>query len=87
MPGLPNRVLFRERLETAIVEARDHSTVLALLLVDLREFEQINSSFGHAFGDEHRVVGHPRHAPWIVEATGIDGDANRLSLPCFETDR
>ena len=39
------------------------------------------------FGNEHRVVGHPRHAPRVIEAAGEDGDPNRLSLARLVADR
>jgi len=50
--GLPNLMLFREQLETALTAARRLSVPMALLLVELRDFNQIQASFGHAFGEE-----------------------------------
>jgi diguanylate cyclase (GGDEF)-like protein len=50
--GLPNLLLFREQLEVALSAARRLSVPMALLLVELRDFNQIQASFGHAFGDE-----------------------------------
>ncbi|HVL08981.1 MAG TPA: diguanylate cyclase [Burkholderiaceae bacterium] len=49
---LPNRVLFRDRLEQAIAQAHRHGTRLAVLFVDLNNFKQINDMFGHAIGDQ-----------------------------------
>ncbi|MBI3772628.1 MAG: diguanylate cyclase [Gammaproteobacteria bacterium] len=54
LTGLPNRILFRERLERAI--SRSHRSqkpvALALMFLDLDHFKQINDGFGHDFGDK-----------------------------------
>lgn len=49
---LPNRVLFRDRLEQAIAQAHRHGTRLAVLFIDLNHFKQINDTLGHAIGDQ-----------------------------------
>ncbi|MEW6345456.1 MAG: diguanylate cyclase [Paraburkholderia sp.] len=52
LTGLPNRMLFIQKLETAIHEAAASGERLAVLFVDLDRFKQINDQFGHAVGDQ-----------------------------------
>ena len=52
LTGLPNRMLFMQKLESAIEEARRRDEGLAVLFVDLDRFKQINDQFGHSVGDK-----------------------------------
>ena len=51
LTGLPNRLLFTQKLETAVSEAAASGEQLAVLFVDLDRFKQINDQYGHAVGD------------------------------------
>ncbi len=52
LTGLPNRVLFNDRLAQAISLAMRQDRQLAVLFVDLDQFKKINDSLGHAVGDQ-----------------------------------
>jgi diguanylate cyclase (GGDEF)-like protein/PAS domain S-box-containing protein len=52
LTGLPNRGLFRERLEHEIKHAARIGLPLALLFIDLDGFKEVNDRHGHIAGDE-----------------------------------
>jgi diguanylate cyclase (GGDEF)-like protein/PAS domain S-box-containing protein len=51
LTDLPNRTLLFEQLEKAIDTARGRKTIVALLMMDLDRFKEVNDTFGHHFGD------------------------------------
>jgi len=52
LTGLPNRLLFDDRLDQAIAMAHRKSGLLAILFLDLDGFKHVNDSLGHSAGDK-----------------------------------
>ena len=51
LTGLPNRRLFRNRLDQAVKKSQRSSSILALLFIDLDRFKEANDLLGHDVGD------------------------------------
>lgn len=75
LTSLPNRSLFQERLEAELRRCRTSCERLAVLLLDVDDFKQINDTMGHDAGDALLQEFGSR----IKEAAGDDGFVARLS--------
>ncbi|HEX3833393.1 MAG TPA: EAL domain-containing protein [Solirubrobacteraceae bacterium] len=84
LTGLPNRVLFGERIGQAIRHARRNRGQLAVLLMDLDRFKEVNDSLGHPAGDQllievsDRIRGAIRDSDTFAR---LGGDEFGLLLP------
>jgi diguanylate cyclase (GGDEF)-like protein len=84
LTDLPNRVLLRDRVEQALVRADRERTSVAVMLLDLDNFKQVNDSLGHSAGDAlliecaHRLAGVIRSSDTLAR---LGGDEFVLLVP------
>jgi len=76
LTGLPNRLLFTDRLDTIMREANRTGETFAVLFVDLDRFKDINDTLGHAAGDQvlktvtHRLCSSVRASDTVARYAG-----------------
>jgi diguanylate cyclase (GGDEF)-like protein len=73
LTGLPNRVLFNDRLEHGIEQAKRHGWTLAVMFLDLDKFKTINDTYGHEVGDTVLLT----IAKRLTDTTRIDDTISR----------
>ena len=90
LTGLANRTLLHERLRQAILRSQDHGQTVALFLIDIDYFKQINDSLGHADGDillatmGQRLLSSVRESDTVAR---MGGDEFVIVMPQFHTIR
>ena len=86
LTGLPNRLLFKERLSREIAFAQRENRNLALLYIDLDRFKSINDSLGHSAGDQLLAESAERLQHCIREsdtAARLGGDEFAIIIPAI----
>jgi diguanylate cyclase (GGDEF)-like protein len=84
LTGLPNRALLHDRAAWAIAAAQRSGRHLALLLLDLNRFKEVNDTLGHHVGDELLQQVGPRLQPWVRASdtlARLGGDEFAILLP------
>ncbi len=76
LTGLPNRLMFHERLEQALARARRSGRALGVVFVDLDDFKEVNDTRGHDAGDlllsalTPRLLAAVRHGDTVARLGG-----------------
>ena len=89
LTGLPNRALLHDRLEHALARAGRAGEGLALLILDLDGFKEINDTLGHDIGDQvlvrlgERLLGSVRASDTVAR---LGGDEFGVLLEAVESD-
>jgi diguanylate cyclase (GGDEF)-like protein len=84
LTGLPNRLLFTDRLERAIAHAERNDMPVGVLYIDLDRFKDVNDTFGHDAGDQllretaRRLAECARHEDTVAR---LAGDEFAVLLP------
>ena len=86
LTGLPNRLLLRQRLEDALRRCSRTGRPMALMLIDLDHFKEVNDTLGHACGDRLLVQAADRLRncmPAGATVARMGGDEFTVLLPAL----
>ena len=88
LTGLPNRHMFRDRIDLAIKKSHRSGMTMALLLIDLDRFKEVNDTLGHDMGDKLLVEAAQRVVSCVRETDTVarlGGDEFTVILPELES--
>lgn len=90
LTDLPNRTLFTDRLAQAILTAQREHRRLAVLILDLNRFKEVNDTLGHPLGDALLQQLGPRLAAQLRESdtlARLGGDEFAVVLPTADDEQ
>ncbi len=89
LTDLPNRVMLYERINQVVRDAKRNKTTLAVLLMDLNQFKEVNDTLGHHCGDGLLQQVAPRIKAVLRESdtlARLGGDEFSVILPATDLD-
>lgn len=88
LSGLPNRTVFIDALNETIEDLPNRDSSLAVLLLDLDKFKEVNDTYGHAAGDKVLIEFGARVRPLLRQTdvlARLGGDEFAVLLPTVRT--
>ena len=88
LTDLPNRFFLEDRIENAIIHAKQHSRFIGVIFLNLDHFHTVNDMFGHSGGDRMLVVTAQRLigvVPAHATVTRLSADTFVIGLPDLNT--
>jgi diguanylate cyclase (GGDEF)-like protein len=90
LTSLPNRLAVRETVDEKIEQALQFGFKMALLLIDLDRFKEVNDTLGHHYGDVLLKKIGPRITPLLAQYRAslarLGGDEFAVVIPSFQSD-
>ncbi|MCW8998249.1 MAG: ABC transporter substrate-binding protein, partial [Kangiellaceae bacterium] len=84
LTDLPNRVLFNDRLNHAIEDAKREKEIVGVLFIDIDRFKPVNDNYGHSIGDKLLIEASKRILSCVRDSdtvSRLSGDEFGVILP------